>query len=927
MGIRVFRTLAVLFDYRGWNMQTRLVVIFLLVKVIPLILLAGIAWRQFLIFGSALREIAVNDSTASLNDSAVKNIERMTTDTARRVAAFLYARDADIRYAATLEPSEAAYAAFIGRLRRRVVQPGRWELSVDGNKWENRNPAAAPPAGVSRNSENNDRDGFHAIPASSFPHVDIPLYDEMTFVAPDGRELVKVVASDTSKRRYRPDPAKKDVSLRENTYVKAETYFPKLRELNPGEIYVSDVIGAYQGTNYIGIYTAGNVAAASKERGYAIAYEPDEQAYAGRENPNGRRFEGIVRWATPVAGDDGQLRGYVTLALNHDHIMEFVDRITPMEERYVELPSAFEGNYAFIWDYQCRNIAHPRHHSIVGFDPGTGEPEVPWLETSIYEGWRRSGVGKWTDYVKDIEPFQAQSRKKKAAFDLTRAGQVGLDGRYLNNAPQCTGWMDLTEQGGSGSFYIVWSDLHKLTTAAAIPYYTGQYAPSPANKNSRRGFGFVTIGAGLEDFALPAEAMAAKLEESIADNMQGILLRLFATTFALTVAVVFIAFWMARDISRPVRRMAEYLSRLADGDIVDVDVVPHDRERSDEIGTLARSLHELVLARRSELETTHAVADGDYTQLVPLKSEYDLLGKALNGMIRTNKQTLAQVNRVVGRVGDGVGEMSDVSVSLAQGVQTSETVLGTISSAVSHVDQQAQENASRAREISDLAIDNREAARRGYEAASGLAAAMEEIQQSGRKIASVAKLIDDIAFQTNLLALNAAVEAARAGRYGKGFSVVAEEVRSLSARSARAAHETGEMVEGMLKSIEAGAQMAGHSDQEFRQIVESAGRSARLIENVVEASTEQSSSTSRIVRDLGQIDEVTRENSRNARQMAHSAGALHQQAEELRRLVAHFRLDSDARDGTAGRRPAAAPPPPALPARSAAAISESSSPT
>ena len=77
---------------------------------------------------------------------------------------------------------------------------------------------------------------------------------------------------------------------------------------------------------------------------------------------------------------------------------------------------------------------------------------------------------------------------------LKELGNVGLDCRYLNFAPQCEGWMQVTQNGGYGSFVINWSGVWKLTTAAAIPYYTGQYA------NSKRGFGFVTIGASVDDF-------------------------------------------------------------------------------------------------------------------------------------------------------------------------------------------------------------------------------------------------------------------------------------------------------------------------------------------------------------------------------------------------------------------------------------------
>jgi len=199
------------------------------------------------------------------------------------------------------------------------------------------------------------------------------------------------------------NPNMVNVADKVNTYVRAENYWEEITRLHPGEIYVSDVIGAYVGTNYIGMYVPGvflsedpaviNQAHPNLEELRRIGNLPrDEfieeakkQAFSGQENPVGQRFEGIVRFATPVTYPAGSTNpddiiGYVTMALNQDHIMEFVDYITPMHERYVSLISGFEGNYAFIWDYQCRSIAHPRHHSIVGYDPRTGEPQAPWLE-------------------------------------------------------------------------------------------------------------------------------------------------------------------------------------------------------------------------------------------------------------------------------------------------------------------------------------------------------------------------------------------------------------------------------------------------------------------------------------------------------------------------------------------------------------------
>ncbi len=551
----------------GLSVRTKLVVVFLFVEVLPLVLLTFIAWRQYVALGTMLQDNVLEDSTAALNASAVENIERLTTDTARRVADFLYDRDDDILYLAAMAPDEEVYRNFIETMQSAVIDTGEWILAEGGEKWvraDEQTPTAG--GGISTNTENNDMGGFHYRQPETYTTHLIPIYDEITFIDLSGQEIIKVVASGSTKENYPLSPVLKDVSVKSNTYVRAETYFEHLVALKPGEIYVSDVIGAYVGSNYIGMYTPKVVAEAAKSRGYDIEYDPEAQAYAGRENPYGQRFEGIIRWATPVTNTSGDIIGYVTFALNHDHIMEFVDHITPMTERYTEMPSAFEGNYAFIWDYQCRNICHPRHHSIVGYNPITGEPEIPWLETSIYQGWVASGLAKWTDYVKGVPVFDSQSRSKKPAPELTQAGLVGLDGRYLNNAPQCTGWMDLTKDGGSGSFYILWSGLYKLTTAGAIPYYTGQYAPSAANAYSLRGFGIVTIGAGLDDFTRPAVESGIRIEEAVKESSKSTYGQLIGITALLVVLVIIIAVWIASWLTNSIQTLVNGISRFRRGE-------------------------------------------------------------------------------------------------------------------------------------------------------------------------------------------------------------------------------------------------------------------------------------------------------------------------------------------------------------------------
>ena len=564
----------------GFGMRAKLISLFAVIKVLPLVLLALLAWMQSRELGEALKtrtteisrkavealdhtgKIAVRDAVEALDNRATDEIERMSTDAARAVADFLYARDTDILFAADLPPDETQYRNFIERKRGRVVKPGRWELAADGRSWQRAAEPPYSPTVVSSIEENNY--SFHYRPPDRFEDESRPLFLEMTFVDTKGMERVKVTTSP------RMSPELKNVADRRNTYVRAETYFAELKKLKPGEIYVSDVIGEYVGTNFIGMYTPENL----ERRG--LPYEPEKQAYAGKENPNGRRFKGLVRWAAPVMRD-GAIAGYVTLALDHDHLMEFVDRLTPTLERYTELPDAFEGNYAFIWDHKGRSICHPRHHSIAGYDPETGDPQIPWLEEHIYEEWLASGKS-YAEFIEDVPTFQAQSNHKKPAAELTRRGLVGLDCRYLNFAPQCTGWFDLTRNGGSGSFRILWSGLWKLNTAAAIPYYTGQYGNSP------RGFGFVAVGAGLENFHRPAmetqttlenlvkgtdkelSALAEDTYQAIGRNLWQTAMRLSASTAFMSVLVILVAIWMASVFTRRIAQMVRGISRFRAGE-------------------------------------------------------------------------------------------------------------------------------------------------------------------------------------------------------------------------------------------------------------------------------------------------------------------------------------------------------------------------
>jgi methyl-accepting chemotaxis protein len=166
-----------------------------------------------------------------------------------------------------------------------------------------------------------------------------------------------------------------------------------------------------------------------------------------------------------------------------------------------------------------------------------------------------------------------------------------------------------------------------------------------------------------------------------------------------------------------------------------------------------------------------------------------------------------------------------------------------------------------------------------------MSTAIEDIKKSSDETAKIIKTIDEIAFQTNLLALNAAVEAARAGEAGKGFAVVAEEVRNLAQRSAEAARNTAEMIEGSVKNADNGVAISGEVATLLDEISGNNSKVNDLVGEISAASNEQAQGIDQINTAVGQMDQVTQSNAANAEESASASEELSAQAEQLSGMV------------------------------------------
>ncbi|MFV0448107.1 MAG: putative bifunctional diguanylate cyclase/phosphodiesterase [Vibrio sp.] len=587
------------------NIRAKLIILFTAIKVIPLIILALITllgiYSLYDFFTENTRqlektaekvvastgEIAVADSILSLDRKSQESMERLGGQIARSVADFLYQRDEDLLLLASFPQSEATFRTFMANKHRAVMADESSFYSFDetSNEWR-RDVAQDVEQELKQASLLDNAREFHRIDPIKHAQKLIPIYKEIVFFDLTGQEQVKVSSI---------NPHKLNISDAKNTYIKAEHYFSEIQALKQGDIYVSDVIGAYIPSKIIGTF--------SKEKAdkLGIEFAPEQHGYAGKENPKGKRFEGIVRFITPVFSAAEKI-GYVSLALDHRHIMEFTDTFDPLGYSPLESSDASAGNYAFMWDYQGRSISHARDYSISGFDPQTGLRMIPWLSSEVEEAFKQSGSTDIHQFLATYPTFDAQSLNKKPSLEGVKQGHVGLDCRYLNFAPQCTGWMQLTENGGLGSFIIHWSNIWKLTTAAAIPYYTGKYGDTP------RGFGFVTLGANTEEFhkaalqtrdnldVLLTEQLArvseivGNTEQRTKNETDSLISQLTTATVLMIVLMISIAVWISNVLRQRIQKLIAGANQYAQNHF---DYrIPIDSE--DEIGMLAVSFNDMA---------------------------------------------------------------------------------------------------------------------------------------------------------------------------------------------------------------------------------------------------------------------------------------------------------------------------------------------
>ncbi|MFZ6034050.1 MAG: methyl-accepting chemotaxis protein [Melioribacter sp.] len=322
------------------------------------------------------------------------------------------------------------------------------------------------------------------------------------------------------------------------------------------------------------------------------------------------------------------------------------------------------------------------------------------------------------------------------------------------------------------------------------------------------------------------------------------------------------------------------------------------------------------------LEKMNQFSRGDLSVRLEIEKDDEIgqLFSGFNQVVEDTGKIIASVFEIVETLTSTANEISASTEEMAAGAQEQTMQTNEVATAMEEMTSTIRQTTQNTTIAADYSKKAGEAAERGgnvvretvegmnkiAEVVSQAAQIIKELGNSSNEIGNIIMVIEEIADQTNLLALNAAIEAARAGEQGRGFAVVADEVRKLAERTTKATKEIAAMIKNIqkdtdnaissinhgTKEVESGKEKAGKAIVALEEIINSTNQTVDIVNQVAAASEEQSATSEEISRSIENISNVTRESAMGVQKIAHSAEELNSMAYRLKDIISHFKLDS-----------------------------------
>lgn len=368
---------------------------------------------------------------------------------------------------------------------------------------------------------------------------------------------------------------------------------------------------------------------------------------------------------------------------------------------------------------------------------------------------------------------------------------------------------------------------------------------------------------------------------------------------------------------------ANYLSEAAvEGRLSErADVTKHNGDFRKIIEGVNNTLESLITPITEGVDALKRMATGDLTTRITssYKGDHQLIKNSINTVCESLGKAIEDVNEAVAATASASNQISSSTEEMAAGAQEQTQQANEVAAAVEQMTKTILDNTKNASYAAETAKESGVKAKEGgavvTETIEGMnrisgvvkksADTVQALGKSSDQIGEIVQVINDIADQTNLLALNAAIEAARAGEQGRGFAVVADEVRKLAERTTKATKEiammikkiqkdTQEAVESMeegTREVELGKMKADKAGESLKDIIERANKVVDIVTMVAAASEEQSSAAEQISKNIEAISNVTHESAQGTHQIARASEDLNRLTLNLETLVAQFKVD------------------------------------
>jgi methyl-accepting chemotaxis protein len=386
------------------------------------------------------------------------------------------------------------------------------------------------------------------------------------------------------------------------------------------------------------------------------------------------------------------------------------------------------------------------------------------------------------------------------------------------------------------------------------------------------------------------------------------------TLTALLVAAL-AAWLLTRNLAKPLAALTSVAERIRTGDLTAKIAV---ERRTDEVGLLAGAFERMTQSLLAMAGAAQRIASADLRSTITPQSPEDMLGNAFSQMVEHLRDQTRQLSAGAALLGSAASQIVASTTALAASASQSAAAVSETTTTVEEVRQTAHVSSQKAQSVADTAQRAAHIAQGGRASVNDMSKAMAGIRQQmeaiassmvrlgerGQTIGQIIATVEDLASQSNLLAVNAAIEAAKAGEHGKGFSVVAQEVKSLAAQSRQATTEVRAILgdiqnatttavlatEQGSKTVESGSRQIELAGESIQALADSVTESAQAATQIAASSQQQLVGVDQVAQAMDSIRQASSQNVASARQLEAAAQNLNELGQRLKEIVDRYRL-------------------------------------